>query len=69
MFNFIEAYEKKALISNIQYEGIYGELQDQISVTILYFALLELRERLLTGGVGLPRQSNSRLSDIIINSV
>ena len=55
--------------TDIQYEDIYGELQDQIPVTILYFALLELRERLLTGGVGLPRQSNSRLSDIIVNSV
>ena len=40
--------------SDIQYEGIYSELQVQIPVTILFSALLELRERLLTGGAGLP---------------
>ena len=51
---------------NIAYDQIYGNLEEQISVTILYSSLLEVRERLQEEGapcgVGTPSCAGVRFA-------
>ena len=49
-----------------KYEHIFGTLQEQISVTILLSELLEVKERLLEEGAGLPGLTSTGQSDIIM---
>ena len=46
-----------------KYEHIFGTLQEQISVTILLSELLEVKERLLEEGAGLPGLTSTGQSD------
>ena len=51
---------------NISYDHIYGNLEEQISVTIMYSSLLEVRERLQEEGapcgVGIPSCAGGRFA-------
>ena len=51
---------------NIAYNHIYGNLEEQISVTLLYSSLLEVRERLQVEGapcgVGTPSCAGGRFA-------
>ena len=49
---------------DIKYEHIYGTLPEQITVTLHIAAILEVRERLLEGGAGLPGHPKTGPLDI-----
>ena len=51
---------------DIKYEHIYGNLQEQVTITLLHSTLLETRDRLLEEGSGLPGLQNSGLADNIL---
>ena len=52
---------------DIKYQYIYCNLQEQVTITLLYSTLLEIRDRLLEGGAGLPGLLNSGLSEYIFD--
>ena len=54
--HLLQCFELKKHIQNhdIIYEHIYGTIQEQVTVTLHIAAILEVRERLLEGGAGLP---------------
>ena len=65
--HLLQCFELKKHIQinhDIIYEHIYGTIQEQVTVTLHIEAILEVRERLLEGGAGLPGHPNTGPLDI-----
>ena len=52
--------------TSLPYEFIHGNLDEQVAITSLYSSLLEVWDRLLDEGAGIPGPHNTGLSDIIV---